>query len=116
MVLGVCALAAELLQMVPGGFSGAAMCLTSTGMVAGLAGFAATIGLYRSGLPLRRWHHVGIGVVGVAGACTAVWHHCASHERGHLLVGHVVGPLVLVGVMAVVTAFVIAWLERRRQR
>ncbi len=101
------AFAAELWRMVPGGATGAAACFGSTAAVASLAAVVVAAGLWSSGLPLRTWHTVGVGVVAVVGACTAVWHHCRSDELLHVIVSHVSGPLLLVGLIVVVV--------RRRQ-
>jgi hypothetical protein len=95
--------ALEVWRAVPGGVGGAGMCFTMTGAVALVAVVAAGLGLSTSGLPLRLWHRIGLGVVGVMGACTAVWHHCSSDEFGHVMLAHLVGPLVL---LIVVTALV----------
>lgn len=101
-VVAVVGFALELARSVPGGATGAGMCFTMTGSVGLVAVVAAGLGVSASGLPLRFWHRVGLGLVGVLGACTAVWHHCQSDELGHVMLAHVVGPVVLVVVVVVV--------------
>lgn len=105
--------ALEVLRAVPGGVGGAGMCFTMTGGIALVAVVAAGLGLSTSGLPLRLWHRIGLGVVGVMGACTAVWHHCQSDELGHVMLAHLVGPLVLLIVVIALVRVLVVRAARR---
>jgi hypothetical protein len=108
-VVAIVAFAIELSTMRPGSDDMGIGCLSATTVVAMVASSLTMIGIAASGLPLRLWHRIGLGVVAVLGGCTAVWHHCAADQLLHTLVGHGVGPIVVLGALVVV-------LGRRRGR
>jgi hypothetical protein len=112
-VVAVVGFALELARTVPGGMAGAGTCFTMTGSVGLVAVVAAGLGVSASGLPLRLWHGVGLGIVGILGACTAVWHHCESDALGHVMLAHVVGPLALVVVVVTVARWLVSRAAQR---
>jgi len=105
------AFAVELRPMVPGPGTLGVGCLSMTGIMALVVSALTMASLAASGLPLRVWHRVGLATAAVLGSAMAVWHHCAAETVVHVMVGHVVGP-VLVGVVLVV----VPWCRRRRPR
>ena len=79
-----------------------ARCLGATVVVGVVAAAVIAAGLFWSRLPLRAWHRIGLGVASTLGASAAIWHHCASSERLHLLLAHALGPVALLAVVVVV--------------
>lgn len=69
-------------------------------------------GLYRSGLPIRRLHALGLSAAGVAVGGLSIWRHCAPQDLLHNLAAHVVLPVVLLALLFVT----VARLARRRPR
>jgi hypothetical protein len=112
-VVAIASFALELGRTVPGGAAGAGTCFSLTGSVGLVAVVVAGLGVSASGLPLRWWHRVSLGLVGVLGACTAVWHHCSSDELGHVMLAHIVGPVVLVVVIVAVARWLVTRAAQR---
>ena len=101
-VVAVVAFAAELSRMDRTPMGSTLGCLATTGGVTVVAAAVVAFALFASRLPLRLWHRIGIATASTLGACGAVWNHCPSTEVGHVIVGHALGPAVVLGVIVVV--------------
>lgn len=108
-VVAFVAFGLELRPMMPGAGTAGVGCLSMTAVMALVVSALTMASLAVSGLPLRLWHRVGLATAAVLGSAMAVWHHCAADTVAHIVVGHVIGPM-LVGVVLVV----VPWWRRRR--
>jgi hypothetical protein len=100
-VIALAAFGVELTAIRAGDGDVGSGCLSITTVVALLSSAVTMALLASTGLPLRVWHRVGLAVAGVAGACTAVWHHCPSDRLLHVLVSHALGPLACLALIVV---------------